>query len=590
MAAFDLNNLYLLKGNKPKTTSFEDLSGNLEKGMNLGSFAKSQYDKNSLQNLIAQREQEGVPYYMLGNEAAKWNLDAAQSMDKDRMGRIKFDYEMQKDEFENWRKNMARRICGRILQIANEMGMQPSQLADVLEVAYSYVVTYDPDLANQLLARSNALRGTSNRANKQSEVKDHEKEISSVMEKAADPKGDLESDPRAGRFREKLKQCAERLLQWKNVNPYSINNPEGRLIYKRMLSALIDQPNVKDLTDEQVSQLVGSVSQEDNYGNDEIEKIANEGSDVPAKSNAAASANGAEGNFGLKKIYKVSNSGSGAYVVDPNGLKALNTFANKLDVNDPDFKDKLTAARDAIAEGSVIKDNDMKTQSISPISALLDRKEKEYDAYLQELKNLGVIEPEEAFKKFKSLFGSRASMGTVIQFRNFNAFVNSYISNAPLTAMSNGLLVGTPSYKPTVAELEAAKSVHGSWNDDMRNFVRKMKVPVASSIADINSEYPALWALGQDVQKQIRAIWNSVSKGLDAEHKAQLKNLYSNLFYIDDNAWKIIEGANFPRGEEYYKQLKAMNSKSDKNGPMVNLSGVDDENESGITSAEDIEL
>jgi len=566
MAAFDLNSLYFLKNAAPKTSSFEELNAPVEKGFNLGRAYNESYNKNSLQNLIAQREAEGIPYDRLSNEAAKWDLGAANSMRNERRSSLEYNYKQSLAEFEQWRKNMARRICGLILQKADQIGIAPEELDRVLNIAASYVVTYDEALAQWLLGQAGTRRAAQGRLNRQNNkpIKDDENNITNTMEENAKPIGDAESDPVARAFRGKLAACARRLLQWKQVNPYDhMNNPDGRLIYDRMLSALLTVKNPMALTDEEVTELLKG-----NYeDNPQVKKYMPGKNDVPA------------GMYGLKPIHKKSWSGSGADVIDSVNLAKLSNFANDLKVDDPEFLEKLKAARNVITEGAVIKDNDMKQQSINPIQDILNKKEAEYNKQVDELKSLGVKNPEDAFRKFKSLFGQRASIGTVLQFRNFNSFVNSYISKAPMTAISNGLLVGTPNYKPTVEEFKTAKSIHGSLTDDMRNYIRRMSVPIASVVADAESEYPALWALASDVQKQIRAIWSSVSSDLSGEEYAQLKKLYTDLFHIDKNAWDIIEGRkDFPMNDEYNRQLKKMQSSQKKNNNPADLSGVEEPN------------
>lgn len=578
MAAFDLNSLYFLKNAAPQTTSFEEAYAPVEKGFNLGRAYNENYNKNSLQNLIAQREKEGIPFDRLSNEAAKWDLGvAANIMRPERRKSIEFNYKLDVEKFNQWRKDMARRICGLILQKADQLRIPQEQLDEVLNIAASYVVTYDEALAQWLLGQAGTRRAAQGRLNRQNNkpIKDDENNITNTMEENAKPIGDAESDPVARAFRGKLAACARRLLQWKQVNPYDhMNNPDGRLIYDRMLSALLTVKNPMALTDEEVTELLKGNYEE----NPQVKKYMRGKNDIPA---------GDDGMYGLKPIHKKSWSGSGADVIDSVNLAKLSNFANDLKVDDPEFLEKLKAARNVITEGAVIKDNDMKQQSINPIQDILNKKEAEYNKQVDELKSLGVKNPEDAFRKFKSLFGQRASIGTVLQFRNFNSFVNSYISKAPMTAISNGLLVGTPNYKPTVEEFKTAKSIHGSLNDNMRNYIRRMGVPIASVIADAESEYPALWALASDVQKQIRAIWSSVSSDLSGEEYAQLKKLYTDLFHIDKNAWDIIEGRkDFPMNEEYDRQLKKMQDSQKKNSKPADLSVTETGNEpSGTVSA-----
>lgn len=190
MAAFDLNSLYFLKNAAPKTTSFEEAAAPMQTGFNLGTAYNDSYNKNSLQNLIAQRESDGVPYDRLSNEAAKYDLNAANAMRNERRSSLDYNYKQSVAEFDNWRKNMARRICGLILQKADELGMAPDQTDRVLEVAASYVMTYDPELAEFLMQqaqtrRYNAAR-TAPKMQNQDESKLYPSEISSRKAKAND--------------------------------------------------------------------------------------------------------------------------------------------------------------------------------------------------------------------------------------------------------------------------------------------------------------------------------------------------------------------------------------------------------------------
>ena len=595
MAAFDLNSLYFLKNAAPKTTSFEEAAAPIKTGFDLGTAYNENYNRNSLQNLIAQRESEGVPFDRLSNEAAKYDLNAANAMRGERRASLDYNYKQDMAEFENWRKNMARRICGLILQKSDELGMAPDQQYGVLDTAAHYVVTYDPELAEFLMQQANTRRYNAARtAPKDKPVTDHEKEISSVMEMMAKPTADAESDPNAYVFRTKLKERAQRLLQWKNANPYDpVRNPDGRLIYKRMLSVL-DGMDPKKLTDEQITALVMNTPQDDSYGDDiqnflDSESNKNNGTATVVPNKVVGSIKKAsvpttetkDTEPTLRPISKPSSTGSGAKVVDAKALGELSDYVEELDPEDSDFKEKYKKAKNVAAKGAEIKDMDTR-QSLNMVISSLDSKKKEYDAYIKELKSLGISDPENAFRKFKNLFGTRASLGTVIQLRNFNAFLNSYVSNSPLTAISNGLLVGTPNYKPTLAEINAAKNVHGDWKQAAQTIAMNFKVPFASQAASYANEYPALQALGQDVEKQGRDIWRSVSKELPKDKYDELKKLYTQLFRIGPEAWRVLENENvhLPKGKEYDRQLALMNKESNK-GETVNLSGIENGSSSG---------
>ncbi len=189
MAAFDLNGLYFLKNAAPKAASFEELNAPTERGFNLGRAYNENYNRNSLQNLIAQREKEGVPYDRLSNEAAKWDLGAAQAMRNERRSSLEYNYKQSVAEFEQWRRNMARRICGLILQKADELGIAPEELDRVLNVAASYVVTYDEALAQWLLGQAMARRNAITRANKPAATPSYK----NLWSKAQDAKREAET-------------------------------------------------------------------------------------------------------------------------------------------------------------------------------------------------------------------------------------------------------------------------------------------------------------------------------------------------------------------------------------------------------------
>lgn len=589
----DLNAFYALKG--PKTSSYEDFSGMMDRGFNLGRSFRDQYDRNSAKALIAQRESEGVPYDAISNEVAKYDLDMANSMRNERRSSLKYNYEQSKAEFENWRINMARRICGRILQIADVMNIAPEERYRILDTAASYVVTYDQALAEMLWQQARSryyeqgrLDNAANRNSAGKPLSDDEKEIRKRIDEAANPKGDVLSDRTALLNRTLDAQAATRILKWKNDNPYDFtNNPEGRRVFVRMISVLRQKykNGFDKLTDDQVTDAVSGVSGEQptepaeqtqdvsvTTGNGTVPQNPVQAS--PKKpAQAATTAVSSEENYGLVPLYKRDPLTS-TNVSNVDAVGKLSDFVSDLDTEDIDFSEKVKAAKKILRTGTEIKDNDMKSL-IGSIDDEIKGKEKEYKDYIKELKALGIDNPEEAFTKFKSLFGQRASMGTVVQFRNFNSFVNSYISNAPVTAISNGLLVGTPSYKPTLAEIQMAKNVHGDWSQSLRTVIQNTRLPFASQVASHANEYQALFALGQDVEKQIRGLWNSVSKGLSPEETKKLRKLYTDLFHIDEKAWQIIDGKSFPRGEEYDRQLEKMNGENNGKKNFVDLSGVD---------------
>lgn len=66
------------------------------------------------------------------------------------------------------------------------------------------------------------------------------------------------------------------MLAWKNEDPYdAVFNPDGRTIYKRMMTALFNTPNLNKLTNEDLTRMFGNGhSMNDEQNVDEV-KIKN---------------------------------------------------------------------------------------------------------------------------------------------------------------------------------------------------------------------------------------------------------------------------------------------------------------------------
>lgn len=596
MAAFDLNSLYFLKNAAPKAASFEELNAPTERGFNLGRAYNENYNRNSLQNLIAQREKEGVPYDRLSNEAAKWDLGAAQAMRNERRSSLEYNYKQSVAEFEQWRRNMARRICGLILQKADELGIAPEELDRVLNIAASYVVTYDEALAQWLLGQAGSRRASLNRLNKPA-AKNNGRAVdlwtTAQNARAAasqyDPTDNAvmywglmnyatAAEAVADRELEASRRLGDRIFAEKN-------DVLRLLSYFKNRNKKIDPESMREYA---LSDKFHLIAEKDGI-EDNVDV-----SDIVTPEGIGGNASGKKMTKDLELISEEEDTIKS--MLDPKTIRTYPRISKELfqkqfersygieEADDAikylqELKSQLTedSARANKGAGKTEGTDKNYFELIDKEIAKREQVKAEYKKQIDELKSLGVKNPEDAFKKFKELFGQRASIGTVLQFRNFNSFVNSYISKAPMTAISNGLLVGTPNYKPTVEEFKTAKSIHGSLTDDMRNYIRRMGVPIASVIADAESEYPALWALASDVQKQIRAIWNSVSGDLPEDEYKQIKKLYTDLFHIDKNAWDIIEGSkDFPMNEEYERQLNKMQSSQKKNNNPADLSGIEE--------------
>lgn len=401
MAAFDLNSLYFLKNAAPQTTSFEAAYAPVEKGFNLGRAYNENYNKNSLQNLIAQRESEGVPYDRLSNEAAKWDLGAANKMRDERRESMEYNYKQSVAEFEQWRKNMARRICGLILQKADELRIPYEELDRVLNVAASYVVTYDEALAQWLLGQATARRNAITRANTQRPLNDHEKEISNLT------KITINKDETPANFAEMTGQqhAAQAVLRYKNATgnniwlrqvQYLLN--EAKQKFPSYLDAGSDLNKMRawldGLSPEDVAAMVGNV---EGGSADEMAgmSITTEKPVQPTIGNANGN------NVGRKSGAGATAPASAPEIlgIDPGSRKKkINEYAVErlekfIDAN-AENKDALKDARGKLTKGMTYAEGNSGGSESTALKSLLDK----VDKYLEKIAELekGGFTPETA--------------------------------------------------------------------------------------------------------------------------------------------------------------------------------------------------
>lgn len=401
MAAFDLNSLYFLKNASPKAASFEELNAPTERGFNLGRAYNENYNRNSLQNLIAQREKEGVPYDRLSNEAAKWDLGAAQAMRNERRFSLEYNYKQSVAEFEQWRRNMARRICGLILQKADELGIAPEELDRVLNVAASYVMTYDEALAQWLLGQAMARRNAITRANTPKPLNDHEKEISNLT------KITVNKDETPANFAEMTGQqhAAQAVLRYKNAT--------GNNIWLRQVQYLLNEakqrfpkylnagPNLDEmrawldgLSPEDVAAMVGNVE-----GGDASEMS---GLTVPAEQtvpsmngNANGKSSGGSSGVGSSASEEAPeiigmDIGSRKKKINENAVERLEEFIDRNSEN----KAALMSARKKLTKGMTWAEGNSGGSENAALKSLLDK----VDANLNKIAELekGGFTPETA--------------------------------------------------------------------------------------------------------------------------------------------------------------------------------------------------
>lgn len=550
MAAFDLNSLYFLKNAAPKTTSFEEAFAPVEKGFNLGRAYNENYDRNSLKNLIAQREKEGIPFDRLSNEAAKWDLNAANAMRNERRTSMEYNYKQSVAEFEQWRKNMARRICGLILQKADELGIAPEELDRVLNVAASYVVTYDEALAQWLLGQAMARRNAITRANNQKPINDHEKEISNLT------KITINKDETPANFAEMTGQqhAAQAVLRYKNATgnniwlrqvQYLLNEAKQR--FPKYLNAGSDLNEMRawldSLSPEDVAAMVGNVE-----GGDTSEMsgltVSAEQTVPPMNGNANGKSSGGASGVGSSASEEAPeiigmDIGSRKKKINENAVERLEAFIDRNSEN----KAALMSARKKLTKGMTWAEGNSGGSENAALKSLLDK----VDANLEKISELekGGFTPETAkVLKMKDKSGAERT-AEVARWQRIPTLISGYYTNpgALLPAMVRAIL---PEERTT--DQDVKRVIASDLGGD------KSKVDALfNAIAASNDELLGTLLKQEGFEQAIRSVAPVVMDKMKKEYKALVKANNGDERAVDS---ALMEAYNFD--EEVLKYLKGV--------------------------------
>ena len=110
--------------------------------------------QNSLRNLIAAREKEGVGFDQLSNEAAKYDMNAANSMRNEFRDSWNFNQTQSDAELARFKREMADYWFGEVLRRNRKEGKPDGELKNITYEAASMIAPYDSDLAYKLLRDS----------------------------------------------------------------------------------------------------------------------------------------------------------------------------------------------------------------------------------------------------------------------------------------------------------------------------------------------------------------------------------------------------------------------------------------------------
>ena len=579
MAAFDLNSLYFLKNAAPKAASFEELNAPTERGFNLGRAYNENYNRNSLQNLIAQREKEGVPYDRLSNEAAKWDLGAAQAMRNERRSSLEYNYKQSVAEFEQWRRNMARRICGLILQKADELGIAPEELDRVLNVAASYVVTYDEALAQWLLGQAMARRNAITRANKPAKNNGRAVDLWTTAQNAKaaasqyDPNDNAvmywglmnyaaAAEAVADRELEASRRIGDRVFAEKNDVLRLLSNFKNR-------DKEIDPASLRDYAlSDRFHLIAENGGIDENIDVSDIITPESAGSDggigksqnQPKKQNKAASGNGiiGEGDGSIKSMLDPKTLGT-----YPRISKALfqKQFERSFDIGNAEEAIRyLQELKSQLTEDSARANKGAgKTEGTDKnYFELIDKEIAEREQIKAE------VGEGSAARLFWKNLPARSRMASAKQFRQAGTFASGVVSSVPLSVVDNGLMVQSPDY--VISEAMQKQSKLLNTDDGWTN----LKTMYASSgngfleqLAKQNTAYDVVSALGDAVLATIRPMYNAMMKGNNEEEKAALKDFLASSYGWPNKLFKALEDPNGSLGtaEEIRKRAKYKSSK-----------------------------
>ena len=586
MAAFDLNSLYFLKKAAPKAASFEELNAPTERGFNLGRAYNENYNRNSLQNLIAQREKEGVPYDRLSNEAAKWDLGAAQAMRNERRSSLEYNYKQSVAEFEQWRRNMARRICGLILQKADELNIPQERYDEVLRIAYSYVVTYDPELAKFLLSQAISRRNAQNRLAAKNNGKPVDLLVdartSRAMASQYDPVDNAAmywglmnyaaaAEAVANRELEASRRLGERVFAEKNDVLRLLSNFKNR-------NKEIDPASLRDYAlSDRFHLIAENGGIDENVDVSDIVTPESAGSDggigksqnQPKKQNKAASGNGiiGEGDGSIKSMLDPKTLGT-----YPRISKALfqKQFERSFDIGNAEEAIRyLQELKSQLTEDSARANKGAgKTEGTDKnYFELIDKEIAEREQIKAE------VGEGSAARLFWKNLPARSKMASAKQFRQAGTFASGVVSSVPLSVVDNGLMVQSPDY--VISEAMQKQSKLLNTDDGWTN----LKTMYASSgngfleqLAKQNTAYDVVSALGDAVLATIRPMYNTMMKGKSEEEKAALKDFLASSYGWPNKLFKALEDPNGSLGtaEEIrkrakYKSGKKKNSYFDEN-------------------------
>ena len=190
--------------------------------------------QNSLRRLIEQRESEGYGYDQLSNEAAKYDMDAANSMRREFRDSYQFNQKQSDVELQRYKREMADYWFGEVLRRAQLAGLGPAELKEVCFDAAGLIAPYDSELAYRLLMQSEKMYSVEAKMASEAEKrnkpsKDDTDAINANQKKYSVPAQDFDKNPIQYREHWVLSDVDSALKRWKTRGEY---DPEKYAHYR----------------------------------------------------------------------------------------------------------------------------------------------------------------------------------------------------------------------------------------------------------------------------------------------------------------------------------------------------------------------
>lgn len=559
--------------------------------------------QNSLRNLIAAREKEGIGFDQLSNEAAKYDMNAANTMRDEFRNSYKFNQQQSDAELARFKREMADYWFGEVLRRNRKEGRPDGELKNITYEAASMIAPYDSDLAYKLLRDSEMEQASDMKraadAAKRNKKPDETKKIDDIRQKNMAINPDFDKDPSQTRENRIRGLAADAVLRWKGKgNPDSENYAHwsgyDRAVWIPMVNTLYQAafekfPDLyknsgayraadkwlRGLGEDEIYNIIGGQTIQPETNVNEIDtEIPQETPQVRSGSgNGAPVGGGSQEDSGGVELPKTLLAWSG----DNNAKRVNSKAVGQLYSAIP----YLVTRKDFEKAGALASElNEMESGeggSYSKIQAAIEDQRKKIQSELDDLKSNGYNVTEDDFEKYKKLFGARAAQGTLRQFMNFNSGVASYYTDSPLTSMINWLLVAEPNYKANDIEFKNARRLKGSTSQKVRTFLANLNIPVVSKWQDLENDYPALFAAAMGSVNIAREMWSSLTSDMDGEDKEKAEKFMQKMFRIGPEAMSIIKGeSDLAYDEDAYQEELAKRKKARKKLPIYSVDGKKD--------------